>query len=275
MVPMAYNYEQSIWGKGYASTAYSSPTSFRLKQALQAITQLSSGSMVLELGCGAGQFIRTIQKIRPDVSCYGCDISATAIELAKKTADNVQYAVNGTTLPYADNSLDAVLIFDVLEHVEDPGAILAEIRRVLKPGGVFYAFVPCEGDWTSLWHLVRSVGVQAEVTKRVAGHITYFSRHSLRTLYVKHGFTQVRFRYSEHLLGQLLGFVAFTLVDRAAKKRGVAQINGEEYFTTLQSSVSAPSLFGLVKRLVNTLVYFESWLLQMLPSPNVHSVVRK
>lgn len=249
--------------------------SFRLKQCLRALATLPSGSAVLEFGCGAGQFIRSVKRARPDLVCHGADISQQAIELSQKMNDGVIYVVNSDTLPYANGSMDAVLIFDVFEHVTDPGAIVREVYRVLKPDGLLYAYVPCEGDGTSLWHLCRALGWKGELTRNYAGHINYFSRASLAAVYRAAGFTKISFRYSEHIIGQLLNFLAFNLMDRAARKKGVAQINGEEYFAELDQSVSHRGLFQALKGVVNSLVYFESWLFNRVPSPNVHGIARK
>ncbi|OGH80306.1 MAG: hypothetical protein A3I29_04695 [Candidatus Magasanikbacteria bacterium RIFCSPLOWO2_02_FULL_44_11] len=272
---MSFNYEQSIWGKGYASPAVTSPTGFRLRQALRAAASLPGGSMVLEIGCGAGQFIRTIKKMRPDLDCYGCDISATAIEAARKMPDGVVYDQSGAVMPYPNSSFDAVFIFDVLEHVDDAAGLTLEVRRILKTGGIFYSFVPCEGDWLSLWRWCRSIGWKGDLTKKYAGHINYFSRRSLRRLYAENGFKQIRFNYSEHLLGQLLGIAAFILMDRAARRCGVKQINGEEYFESLNLTMAPKGLFMRLKGFVNALVFWESSLFSRLPSPNVHCVAKK
>jgi ubiquinone/menaquinone biosynthesis C-methylase UbiE len=272
---MAFNYEQSIWGRGYAGLSPADLASFRLRSAWRALDTVRSGGSVLEVGSGAGQFIRSIKKLRQDLDCFGCDISETAITLAREVPDGVIYAVSGERLPYDDASMDAVLIFDVLEHVPSPADVLREVYRVLKPGGVLYAYVPCEGDITSLWGWRRRFGCKNDLTRRHAGHINYFSRSTLRDLYRRVGFSSVQFRYSEHLLGQLLMFVAFNLMDRSAKRQGVTQVNGEEYFQSLSKSVAAPGLFSILKKIVNTLVYLESVVLNRVPSPNVHSIVRK
>lgn len=267
---MAFNYEQSLWGRGKATLAWSDPASFRLQQALSMLQPLSAGARVLEIGCGAGQFIRAIQEERSDFVCFGCDISVTALESARQHHDRVEYTVcSATALPHADASLDAVVIFDVLEHVENVTATIAETKRVLKPGGLAYCFVPCEDDILSLWHLLDKIHLKRALTKKYAGHINYFSRRSLLALFQPH-FSIVSLHYSEHFLGQILGVAAFFLMDRAAKQQGLQQINNETYFNQKSSG-----LVKLIKKAVNSLIYLESTWLQRVPSPNVHLVARK
>lgn len=264
---MSFDYEQSIWGKGKASLAWSSPTAFRLRQALRAVQNLPSGAMVVEVGCGVGQFIRAVKKQLPTLRCCGSDISATAIALAVNEHDGVEYSHHAPErLPYADGSTDAVLIFDVLEHVPDPAALLREVRRVLKPNGILYAFVPCEGDWLSFWHLLDILHLKRELTKKFAGHIQYFSRRALLDLFRRESFDFKRVRYSEHVVGQLLGVVAFWLMDRGARRSGLTQINNEQYL----GAFAGGTVGTLLKRIINTWVYIESTVLSRVPSPNVH-----
>lgn len=263
-----FDYEKSIWGKGTASLEWKSPTSFRLRQALTALSGLKQGAKVLELGCGAGQFIRAVKKNRPDLDCYGCDISKNAIEAARKENDGVGYELSEEKrMPYENGVFDALLVFDVLEHVQDPDALLAEINRVMKDGGVFYCFVPCEGDSLSLWHWIKKmVKTGHELTKKYAGHINYFSRKSLFDLFKKNNFVLARVRYSEHFLGQLLGVMAFAAMDRAVKAKKIIQINNETYFAKEKQSL----LIQFFKNIVNSAVYLESLILSRVPSPNVH-----
>lgn len=269
-----FDYEQSIWGHGNASLRLSSPTSFRLRQSLSAIAKLPSGAKVLELGCGAGQFIREIKKIRPDLACYGCDISQQAIAIAKQANDGVIYDLSAENKSvYEDNFFDAVLIYDVLEHVENPGLILSEVNRVLKSGGVFYSFVPCEADPLSFWNLLHKLGLKKEFTKMYAGHINKFSRRSLVDLVRSHGFAVARIRYSEQILGQLLGLAAFFSMDRFAQKNKLHQVNNEQYFDNLGQK--GGGALRVIKNIVNSLVALESIIFSRVPSPNVHLVVVK
>ena len=52
---------------------------------------------------------------------------------------------DASALPFEDGSVDAVVMLDVLEHVPEPRAVLTEVRRVLRPGGVVVLSVPHRG----------------------------------------------------------------------------------------------------------------------------------
>lgn len=264
---MRFNYEYSIWGRGTATLKWSDPSSFRLKQCLKTFFGLPEPRRILEVGCGAGQFIGAIKHNLPKADCHGCDISQQAIEQAKKRNDGVIYELmnNENALPYDSASFDGVAVFDVLEHAANPAALLKEINRLLRPNGVFYLFVPCEGDILSLWHGLDKIGLKKDLTKKFAGHINYFSRAEVERLLKENAFEISRRRYSEHIWGQKLGITSFFLMNRAAKKRGGGQINNEEYFSRF--SGSGASLF---KKVINFLVNLESFVWQYLPSPNLH-----
>lgn len=74
-------------------------------------------------------------------SVVGLDVDGAAIEAARAqfTRPNLRFEVgSGLALPFADDRFDMVLCMHVYEHVPDAAALLREIRRVLKPGGVCY-----------------------------------------------------------------------------------------------------------------------------------------
>lgn len=266
---MTFDYEKSIWGHGHASLNISAPTSFRLRQSLKSMVELKSEARVLELGCGAGQFIREIKSIRPELVCYGCDISQHALAIAKQANDGVIYDLSAENKsPYNNNFFDAVLIFDVLEHVVDPGLILSEVNRVLKSGGVFYCFVPCEADPLSFWNLLHKLGLKRELTKMYAGHINKFTRNGLVSLVESHNFFLKRIEYSEHVLGQILGLAAFFSMDRFAKKNNLHQVNNEQYFYDLNQK--GWGALKIIKNIINSLVTLESIIFSRAPSSNVH-----
>jgi 2-polyprenyl-6-hydroxyphenyl methylase / 3-demethylubiquinone-9 3-methyltransferase len=98
------------------------------------------GKTVLDLGCGGGFMAEALATRGAVVTAI--DPAAGAIDIAKRHAAGQGLAIDylvgsGESLPLGDKSFDCVVCVDVLEHVADLAAVLDEVKRVLKPGGVF------------------------------------------------------------------------------------------------------------------------------------------
>jgi SAM-dependent methyltransferase len=100
------------------------------------IPQLARGS-VLDLGCGAGDSVEQFRNVNPDVRWVGVDIERSPEVAARRRTDASFVTFDGVTLPFDDGSFDAVYSKQVLEHVRAPAPLLAEVARVLRPGGLF------------------------------------------------------------------------------------------------------------------------------------------
>lgn len=114
---------------------------------------LSAGATVLELGCGTGT---TAIKLAPSVGrLVATDISSEMIAIGgEKAAEagvgNVEFrAAPSTAVLGPDGGYDAVLAFNLLHLVEDRAALYADVRRLLKPGGVFISKTPCIAEMSS------------------------------------------------------------------------------------------------------------------------------
>ncbi|MEK7801706.1 MAG: methyltransferase domain-containing protein, partial [Pseudomonadota bacterium] len=105
------------------------------------------GGSILDIGCGGGTITNFLADTYPNTRVSGCDISKSAISIAKKHAHKrTSFGVIADgKFPYKDKFFDACICFDVLEHVPDPDLFLSETKRVLKKGGLIYFAVPCEG----------------------------------------------------------------------------------------------------------------------------------
>jgi len=97
------------------------------------------GRRVLDAGCGVGMYVVAFARYAQSV--YGVDLDPEKVALAARQGLDVQVA-SVEALPFAGASFDAVLSHEVMEHVGDDHAALAEAVRVLKPGGRLAVFVP-------------------------------------------------------------------------------------------------------------------------------------
>ncbi len=104
---------------------------------------------VLDLGCAFG--FATQQLARRGYETVGVDASPAYIARARRAHPQGMYLLaSAEAVPLPDHSFDGVLFLDVLEHVRDERAALAEIARLLKPGGTLIVSVPHRG---LLWRL--------------------------------------------------------------------------------------------------------------------------
>jgi 2-polyprenyl-6-hydroxyphenyl methylase/3-demethylubiquinone-9 3-methyltransferase len=99
-----------------------------------------TGREVLDLGCAGGFMAEALHDRGASVT--GIDPAAEAVAAARahaaQSGRTIRYDTGvGEALPYADARFDAVVCVDVLEHVTDLDRVLAEVERVLRPGGLF------------------------------------------------------------------------------------------------------------------------------------------
>jgi SAM-dependent methyltransferase len=121
------------------------------------------GKKLLEIGCGAG--IDLVRFARGGADATGVDLSEVAIGLAR---DNFRLnglpgrleVMDGEDLSFADESFDVVYAHGVLQYADDPARIVAEARRVLRPGGEAVFMVYNRFSWLNLMSAVFGVGLE-------------------------------------------------------------------------------------------------------------------
>lgn len=118
-------------------------------EALAAVIDLERHKDVLDLACGSGALLAiSRQRCGPDVNLAGVDISSEELVLARKRNSDASIKLHqgvAQSLHFAaDRSIDVVLCHWALTLLNDVPVVLQEIKRVLRPGGVFSAIV--DGD---------------------------------------------------------------------------------------------------------------------------------
>jgi ubiquinone/menaquinone biosynthesis C-methylase UbiE len=164
---------------------------------------LDRGDVVLDLGCGEGRHVISAY-IEADVHSVGVDLSVEDLQTTREKfapfwePDNEAKSfgmscASALELPFADNTFDKVICSEVLEHIPDYQAALAEIERVLKPGGLFCASVPRRWPEKICWAL--SDGYY----KVPGGHLRIFRSRELRGEIERLGFSHYH-RHWAHAL---------------------------------------------------------------------------
>ncbi len=146
---------------------------------------------ILDLGCGEGRHAIGALFHEPDVYVVAVDLNQNDLVTAqrrhsdfnKDASQRCLYSLaNGYTLPFRDHTFDHIICSEVLEHVKDYRAILAEINRVLKPGGTLNISVPRFWPEKVCWALSEAYH------KVEGGHIRIFKSHALRKDVQEHNF---------------------------------------------------------------------------------------
>jgi SAM-dependent methyltransferase len=140
----------------------------------------SGPGRVLDVGCGRGVLLQEFR--RRGWGVQGTELSEKASSYARQTLKIPVEIGRLETIRFPANHFDAVTLWHVLEHVEDPRALLTEIRRILKPDGVFLVAVPNFGSFEA--RVSKDKWFHLDVPR----HGTHFSADTLQDALTECGF---------------------------------------------------------------------------------------
>lgn len=164
-------------GNTYDKYASKNPIERRLMSgffaALDALVPTASPAAVLEVGVGEGEVSSRLAQRWPAAHHIGVDLPDPELAVHWPGAGFSGAFADIARLPFPDRSFDLVLAIEVLEHVPDPPAALAEIARVAR--GDIIVSVPREPIWRAA-NLAR--GKYLGAIGNTPGHINHWSRKS-------------------------------------------------------------------------------------------------
>jgi SAM-dependent methyltransferase len=140
------------------------------------LAEARAGERVLDLGCGAGRFVAALTGAGADA--VGVDVAEAALERARAVAPGADLRLlePDGSIPLEHGSVDLVWCSEVLEHVADVGYLLAEVRRVLRPGGRLLVTVPYHGRVQAA--AIALTRFEAHFDP-LGQHLRFFTRRSL------------------------------------------------------------------------------------------------
>ncbi len=132
---------------------------------------LVRGKVVLDIASGSGYGSALLAETAAQV--HGMDASAEAVAYANEQfgAPNIEFAVaDAVNIPLPDHSIDVVITFETIEHIDDYAKFVSEIRRILKPGGLAIISTPNDLEFAEGNHFHRHEFEKDELLDLIGQH---------------------------------------------------------------------------------------------------------
>jgi SAM-dependent methyltransferase len=183
----------------------------RARLQAQMLVDVAAGAhrplRAVDVGCGEGTWTAMAadfaRRAGIDVTIIGLDWSVAALAQARDHGlEVVRGSVEDPGLPLRSQSVDIVIVSELIEHLVDTDTALSEARRVLVPGGSLLLSTPNLAAWYNRGLLMFGVqpmftevslqGIYGRPGHEVVGHLRVFTRRALEGLLLAHGFEDVR-----------------------------------------------------------------------------------
>ncbi len=161
---------------------------FRQLRANRLVKNISKNANILDIGCGNGKFLNHLNKIN-DYKLHGTELEGKSSERASKIKNINLFIGNLKDAEFENNYFNAISLFHVFEHLQDPNNDLKIIKNILKSGGYLTISIPNIDSW------------QARVFKKnwfhldFPRHLIFFSPTNLIEIMRKNGFEIVKTHY--------------------------------------------------------------------------------
>lgn len=206
-----------------------------------ALEDIPSGARVLEVGCATGSFVRRLAAL-PGVNARGIELNGAAVTEARRMGLNVTEEPLAELVAREPASFDVVCSFQVLEHVPDPRAFLAESVALLKPGGRLIFCVP---------HADSFIRRERNPLDMPPHHVTRWTREAIHSLELLFGLSTVRIVEEPLAPYHVMGYLAANLRRLRSVPGGVLIANPVVY----RVAAAAIRLTGVNRRMQGQSIY--------------------
>lgn len=145
-----------------------------------------SDSVIVDVGCGEGITLEKIARAFPESAVTGVDFLDENIEICRRHGLPARKG-DAYSLDLPDCSADAVLLLEVIEHLERPEAALSELARILKPGGKLVLVFPND----AMFKFARLATFRFKEARYDPGHLRQWTPHEAKEALKRNGFEVV------------------------------------------------------------------------------------
>jgi SAM-dependent methyltransferase len=215
--------------------------------------------LILDMPCGRGFYLNMFRYVS-NCKLIGAELDGEVIQKARQNVGHLPNLMlnqsNIYALPYADNTFDAAILSEVLEHIDDDVAGLKEIYRVLKPGGVVAITVP-NANYPFLWDPINktleslfNTHIQHGMFAGIwANHVRLYTRPQLREAALNAGFEIEAERsfthYSFPFIHNLVYGIGMPLLEGGVLPESMANAADRTTFDKNDGSLLNPINLGL------------------------------
>lgn len=157
---------------------------YGMRKRSRFVTRHKQSGKLLDVGCSTGVFLAGMRD-QGAWEPHGVEVSAEVAEIARREHALDVFAGTLEEAAFPDRQFDVVTMWDVLEHLHDPAASLAEIHRILKEDGILVVRVPNLASWDAQWFGRFWAGLDAP------RHLYIFTPRTLAQILERAGFSVV------------------------------------------------------------------------------------
>ena len=223
----------------------------------------TDGQTILDCGCGRGFYLKMLRHLGT-ARLFGVDLELPYLRKARRNTARLPSVLVGNAsiydLPFPDATFDAVILSEILEHVDRDVDALREIRRVLKPGGLALITVP-HADYPFWWDPINKtletlfgthIG-RGPLAGIWAFHVRLYTPEQLRQAAIQAGFqVEAERSFTHHafpFVHNLLYGLGKPLLESGILGRGLTEVADRGSFDSDAGSPLHPVNLGL--RLLN------------------------
>lgn len=216
-------------------------------------------SLILDCACGRGFYLNMFRYVS-QCKLVGLELEWPIIRKAQANVGHLPRLLlnnaNIYQLPYADNTFDAVILSEILEHIDDDVGGLREVLRVLKPGGVVAITVP-NANYPFWWDPINKT-LEATIKRPIrkgplagiwANHVRLYERNELREAAEAAGFAVEEERAFTHHSMPFIHNVVYglgkPLLESGVMPKGMANAADRTTFDKNSGSLLNPINLGL------------------------------